>query len=98
MTWCSLLKSAILCSSSSFDYSCDVDSKVIINVRVVFSTTDTEPQASCALENEQKIYFSLQKQSLVTTLNIVSIGRTGFSHLFFLCKTNTSKQQNLTGK
>ena len=48
-----LPESSIQLGSPSFDYSCDVDSVVIINVWVICTTSNAEPKTSCALE---KIY------------------------------------------
>lgn len=49
---------AILCSGTSFDNPCDVNSKVIINVRVIFSTTNTKTKACCALTEQTRAYVS----------------------------------------
>ena len=54
-----LPESSIQLGSPSFDYSCDVDSVVVINVWVICTTTNAEPKSSCTLEKNKKgvIFF-----------------------------------------
>ena len=47
-----LPESSIQLGSPSFDYSCDVDSVVIINVWVICTTSNAEPKTSCALDKK----------------------------------------------
>ena len=45
-----LLESPIQGSSSSFDNPCDVDAIIVINMWVIFSTTNTKTKPCCALK------------------------------------------------
>ena len=49
-----LPESSIQLGSPSFDYSCDVDSIVVINVWVICTTSNAEPKSSCALEKKKR--------------------------------------------
>ena len=54
-----LPESSIQLGSPSFDYSCDVDSIVVINVWVICTTSNAEPKSSCALEKKKDVIFFL---------------------------------------
>ena len=63
-----LPESSIQLGSPSFDYSCDVDSIVVINVWVICTTSNAEPKSSCALEKKKKTSssFSTSLKNITT--------------------------------